>query len=145
MRFLYSQIVILGIAVSAVMTELTGLSAGLVVPGYIALGLHSPKRILLTMLTALVALIICRLLDRVMLLYGRRRFAVMVICAYLVGCLFSYVPLFPLGMHAIGSIVPGIIGLECDKQGIFKTILVLLADTLVVAMIMLVAGYPLLG
>ena len=42
---MYSQIILAGVLVSLLFTELTGLSAGLIVPGYLALSLHSPLRL----------------------------------------------------------------------------------------------------
>jgi hypothetical protein len=51
---LYDSAILLGILVSLFFTELTGLSAGLVVPGYLVLCLHAPWRIVYTLLIALV-------------------------------------------------------------------------------------------
>ena len=42
---MYNQIILLGVVVSMIFTEITGLSAGLIVPGYLVLALHSPGRI----------------------------------------------------------------------------------------------------
>ena len=42
---MYHEIIVLGVLVSLIFTEITGLSAGLVVPGYLALSLHSPLRL----------------------------------------------------------------------------------------------------
>ena len=39
---MYNQIILLGVVVSMIFTEITGLSAGLIVPGYLVLALHSP-------------------------------------------------------------------------------------------------------
>ncbi len=52
---MYYDIVVLGVVISVLFSELTQLSpAGLVVPGYIALNLKSPERIFYTLLIALL-------------------------------------------------------------------------------------------
>ena len=47
---MYNQIILLGVVVSMIFTEITGLSAGLIVPGYLVLALHSPGRIVTTLI-----------------------------------------------------------------------------------------------
>ena len=49
---MYNQIILLGVVVSMIFTEITGLSAGLIVPGYLVLALHSPGRIFTTLIMA---------------------------------------------------------------------------------------------
>ena len=51
---MYNQIILLGVVVSMIFTEITGLSAGLIVPGYLVLALHSPGRIVTTLIMASV-------------------------------------------------------------------------------------------
>ena len=47
---MYDQIILLGVIVSVLFFEWTGLSpAGLIVPGYFVLSLHSPARIVCTL------------------------------------------------------------------------------------------------
>lgn len=53
---MYHEIVLIGVAVSLLFTELTGFSpAGLIVPGYIVLCLQTPVRIVYTLVIALLA------------------------------------------------------------------------------------------
>ena len=52
---MYNQIILLGVVVSMIFTEITGLSAGLIVPGYLVLALHSPGRIVTTLIMASVS------------------------------------------------------------------------------------------
>ena len=43
---MYHEIVVAGVAISLIFAELTGLSpAGLIVPGYIALSMQTPRRV----------------------------------------------------------------------------------------------------
>jgi len=47
---MYNEVVLAGVALSLIFSELTGLSpAGLVVPGYIALSLQNPSRVVYTL------------------------------------------------------------------------------------------------
>ena len=72
---MYHEIVLIGVAVSLLFTELTGFSpAGLIVPGYIVLCLQTPVRIVYTLVIALLAWGGGKLLGNFMILYGRRRF-----------------------------------------------------------------------
>ena len=57
---MYNQIILLGVVVSMIFTEITGLSAGLIVPGYLVLALHSPGRIVTTLIMASVSVLLCR-------------------------------------------------------------------------------------
>ena len=62
---MYQDIVLAGVAISLIFSELTGLSpAGLVVPGYIALALQTPRRVAYTLLLALAAWAVTKLLSR---------------------------------------------------------------------------------
>ena len=72
---MYNQIILLGVVVSMIFTEITGLSAGLIVPGYLVLALHSPGRIVTTLIMASVSVLLCRLASQWLILFGRRRFA----------------------------------------------------------------------
>ncbi len=75
-----------GLALNLIFTELFGLpSGGLVVPGYLALFLNQPWRIASTFAAALITWAVVRFgLSRLVILYGRRRFAVTVLCGFLV-------------------------------------------------------------
>lgn len=76
---MYNQIILLGVVVSMIFTEITGLSAGLIVPGYLVLALHSPGRIVTTLIMASVSVLLCRLASQWLILFGRRRFAFLIL------------------------------------------------------------------
>lgn len=142
---MYNEIILLGVLVSLVYTELTGLSAGLVIPGYLALSLHAPGRIVGTLAVALTAVGLCRLLSRVVILYGRRRFALLILLTFLLGGLADRLGLLPGGFSVIGVVIPGIIAREFDRQGVADTALSLVVTTGILAAILLLRGYPVLG
>jgi poly-gamma-glutamate biosynthesis protein PgsC/CapC len=118
----------LGITVNLVLTEVFGLaSAGLVVPGYLALYLNQPGRLLATALVALATWTLVRHgLARVLVLYGRRRFAVTVLTGFILNLLLirllRVLPPEPLDLRAIGYIVPGLIANQALAQGVWSTL-----------------------
>ena len=76
----------LGLIFSLLSYEVFGLAAGgIVVPGYIALQLSQPDRLIGIILVSLSTYLIIKILGHYTFLYGRRQ---MVICL-LVGCLLS--------------------------------------------------------
>ena len=106
---MYHEIVVAGVAISLIFAELTGLSpAGLIVPGYIALSMQTPHRVVYTLAVAVAAWGCARLLSRWMILYGRRRFAVLVLLAFAIDTAVSSPGLLPYDPGLIGVLVPGI-------------------------------------
>jgi poly-gamma-glutamate biosynthesis protein PgsC/CapC len=118
----------LGLVVSLVVSEAFGLaSAGLVVPGYLALYLDRPERLLATVGVALAAWAVVRfLLARLVVLYGRRRFAITVLTGYLLQAALEQamlvLPAESLELRAVGYIVPGLIANTALVQGPFVTL-----------------------
>lgn len=76
----------IGLAVSLAFTELFGIAAGgMIVPGYLALNLHKPLDIALTLLAALATYAIVHAMSSFVIVYGRRRTVLMILVGYLVG------------------------------------------------------------
>lgn len=138
---MYHEVVLVGVAVSLLFSELTGLSpAGLVVPGYIALALQTPRRVIYTLLVAMLAWGAARLLNRWMILYGRRRFAVLILLSCLINEVIVGVGLLPYDPGMIGVLVPGIIANEVEKQGVLKSLLSLAAVVGILVLLMMWQG-----
>ena len=138
---MYNEIVLIGVAVSLLFSEFTGLSpAGLVVPGYIALSLQSPIRVAYTLLVALVAWGCAKLLTRWMILYGRRRFAVLILLTYVLNALIIGIGILPFDPGMIGAVIPGIIANEFEKQGILKSLLSLSVVVGILVLVMMWQG-----
>jgi len=77
------QAIGIGVMVSFAFYEIVGLSpGGIVVPGYIALFLDQPIRILVTLLVALLTYFAVKILSNYIILYGRRRFLAMVLVSF---------------------------------------------------------------
>ena len=127
-----------GIAVNLVCTEVFGLaSGGLVVPGYLALHLDQPGRVLATLLVAAATWAIVRHgLMRLVVLYGRRRFGVTILTGFV--CQGAYAAALgsaaslPMDVRAVGYLVPGLIANTAIGQGVWPTVTMNLAGAAVV-------------
>ena len=138
---MYHEIVLAGVAISLIFSELTGFSpAGLVVPGYIALCLQTPQRVIYTLGVAFVVLGITKGLSYFVILYGRRRFAIMVLLSFAVDFLIGQLRILPADPGMIGVLIPGIIAGEMEKQGIFKSLLSLAVVVGILALLMMWQG-----
>jgi poly-gamma-glutamate biosynthesis protein PgsC/CapC len=136
----------IGIAVNLLLTEVFGLaSAGLVVPGYLALYMSQPSRLVATALVALVTWALVRFgLARLIVLYGRRRFGVTVLVGFLLNLFLLRVlrtmPVEPLDLRAIGFIIPGLIANQALVQGVWPTLVLTALAAAVVRLVMFAAG-----
>ena len=64
----------LGIVLSLLLSETLGVTAGgIIVPGYMALYLHQPIQVIITLLVAIIVWVIIRILSKKVFLYGKRR------------------------------------------------------------------------
>lgn len=136
---------ILGILVSIVFTELTGLSAGLILPAYFVLCLTSPWRIVYTLLVAAASAGLMRLIARRVVLFGRRRLAMVLFLSFLIDLLAQQTGLLPGTFRLIGIVVPGILAREFDRQGVPLTLLALTITTAALALLLMLTGYPVFG
>ncbi len=138
---MYYEVVLMGVVVSLLFSELTGLSpAGLIVPGYIALCLQTPRRVIYTLVLALLAWGIGKLLSQVMILYGRRRFAVMVMLSFVLDLIIGGSGLLASDPGMIGVLVPGIMAQEFEKQGLAKSLISLTCVVGILALGMMMKG-----
>ncbi|HSC86621.1 MAG TPA: poly-gamma-glutamate biosynthesis protein PgsC [Polyangiaceae bacterium] len=119
----------IGLFVSLLLSETLGVaSAGMVVPGYLALYLDSPSYLVGTLLACLLTYGCVRVAGRFLILYGRRRTALAILTGYLAGAgvswmLERWVPGFEPGAHAVvGFIIPGLVAIWMDRQGVFETL-----------------------
>ncbi len=118
----------LGIAIGFLFFEITGLTAGgIIVPGYIALFINEPLRILVTLVISIITYAIVNYTSRFLVLFGKRRFLMMVLTGFLIRTVFDnfhiYFPETGIELHAIGYIIPGLIANEFSRQGVVKTVL----------------------
>lgn len=113
---------LLGIFISLAFTELTDLSpGGIIVPAYFAMYSYDWKRLLGTVVLAFLCMLVLHVLSKFMILYGRRRYAIYILTGVLLK--------FLAGMTgtgaavSIGSLIPGILGRDMERQKIIPTLI----------------------
>ena len=134
----------LGLTASLLFGELFGIAAGgMVVPGYMALYANRPIDVALTLLAALVTYGFLQGLSQIAIVYGRRRIALTILVGYLVGMGFRWwidSQVNPFAEAAIiGFIVPGLIAIWYQRQGVFETTISLITAAVIVRMVLIVA------
>jgi len=120
----------LGIVIGFIFFEISGLTAGgIIVPGYLALFINEPSRILVTLLISLLVYSLVYWLAQRSILFGRRRFFLMILLGFIIRSGFDYFSIYlsesGIELQAIGYIIPGSIANEFYRQGILKTLLVM--------------------
>jgi len=149
----------LGLAVSLLFSEVFGLAAGgMVVPGYIALSLSKPLDVALTIGAGIATYAFVHMISMTTVIYGKRRTVIMILVGYVIGMsigtLSVGMPFEPTPQNlattpeisVVGYIIPGLIGIWIDRQGLVETISVLLTAAVVVRlMLILIYGTELLA
>ena len=87
---------------------------------------------------------LCRLLSRAVILYGRRRFALLLALTFLLDLVLGRSGLLPVRLSLVGLLIPGIIAREMDRQGFLDTLLSLMVTTAVLALLLMLMGYQVL-
>ena len=133
----------LGLCVSLLFSEFLGIAAGgMVVPGYIALYLNKPLVILMTIVVSLVTYFIVNTLGAFVIVYGRRRTVLMILLGFLLGWLVRMLDIIPIGsksveLNIVGYIIPGLIAIWIDRQGILETIAALITSSTIVRLVLI--------
>jgi poly-gamma-glutamate biosynthesis protein PgsC/CapC len=130
--------------VSLVFSELLGLAAGgLIVPGYFALALNRPVAVLVTLAVAYLTWFIVNALSTVVLVYGRRRTVLMILVSFLLGWFVRSLEFLELGtgtavdLSVIGYIIPGLIAIWIDRQGLLETTASLITSSVIVRLLLI--------
>ena len=123
-----AEILVLGVLISIVFYELTDLSpGGIIVPGLMVLYISNPWRMFYTLAVAIGAYYIVKLLSLRFIIFGKRRFALLIVFSFLLHVIITAIawgivhdfssPVISI----IGYTVPGIIASNMQKQGVVKT------------------------
>ena len=137
-----STSIVVSIVLGFFFGELTGwLTGGLVAPGYLALYIDQPLRIIMTYIAALLAFFLVKLLSQITILFGRRRFMAFILAGICMGALLDaivrQIPPSGSDLRAIGYVVPGLIANDIWKQGFLRTLLGSLVITLATRVVLL--------
>ena len=150
----------IGLGISLLFSEVFGMAAGgMVVPGYIALYLNRPVDIMLTIVTSLITYLVVHSLSTFIIIYGKRRTVLMILIGYLVRGLMDLIPFYTstalltfsqqfgtaaADFSVIGYVIPGLIAIWMDRQGVLETLAALVISAVVVRLVlMLVFGMEL--
>ena len=119
--------IIIGVVLALFYAEITGiLPGGIIVPALAALTLDQPLRVVVMIVAALLSLGAYRFLGRYFLLFGRRRFVLLVLLGAIIGQAWFIVwpHLFsaPLDLRPVGWIVPGLLANNMERQKLLPTL-----------------------
>ena len=132
----------LGIILSLILSEALGVTAGgIIVPGYISLFLHQPVQVISTFLVAILVWLIIRGLSKIMFLYGKRRIVLALILGFFFGYLSRtmYIDTENIkSLAVIGNIIPGLIANWMDRQGVVRTLSVVLLTAVIVKLLVMI-------
>ena len=118
----------IGMVLSLFLTETLGVTAGgIIVPGYIAMNLESPERLVITFGVSILTFLIIKLLSKFIMVYGKRRLVLALLIGFLLGYLSRLENMITAGLGTtefmvIGNIIPGLIANWMDRQGVLRTI-----------------------
>lgn len=139
------ETLLVGLVLALLWAEVTDVSpGGLIVAGYFALYLDRPLRIAATLAVALIALAIYKLLAGRFLLFGRRRFVLLVLLGAVLSQAWRLVlpAAFdaPVELRVIGWVVPGILASSLVRQKPLPTLASLAAVSAVTFAVVRLAG-----
>jgi poly-gamma-glutamate biosynthesis protein PgsC/CapC len=122
-----SETLLIGLLCAFLFIEVFGIyPGGIIVPAYMALYIDNPVRILVTVVIAFLCLFFYRLLSRFFIVFGKRRFVMFIFLGALLAQLWAFVfpQLFtdPIGLKAIGWIIPGLLGNNLERQKVVPTL-----------------------
>jgi poly-gamma-glutamate biosynthesis protein PgsC/CapC len=139
------QAIGLGLVVSIIFSETLGLAAGgMVVPGYMAMMIHEPSRIVGTIIVALLTFAVIKILSNYMFIYGRRRTVLVILMGFLIGWLSREVFVFDISggrsleFQAVGFIIPGLIANWMERQGVIQTLSTMIVAAVLVRLLLMI-------
>lgn len=135
----------IGMLVGFIYYELFGaVAGGIVVPGYVALYLLEPGRIVATMVVAFLTFGALHLLSQLVFVFGRRAYMAALVVGFLlrwgVEAALGAAPEVGVDMRVIGYIIPGLIAYEMFRQGIGTTLRALTIVAVVTRLLLLLRG-----
>ncbi|MCJ7682763.1 MAG: poly-gamma-glutamate biosynthesis protein PgsC [Desulfobacteraceae bacterium] len=143
MEELVSLSIGIGLVISLAFSEILGLTAGgMVVPGYVALYLDRPLVIGITLLISYLTYFIVHSLSAVMIIYGRRRTVLMILVGFAMGAVVRSLghlelPVTTIDLTVIGYIIPGLIAIWIDRQGLVESFSSLIIASVIVRIILI--------
>lgn len=138
------QAIGLGLVLSLIFSEIFGLAAGgMVVPGYLSLQIHQPEKVIGTILVGLATFGLVRFFSNFMFIYGRRRTVITILIAFALGWISRAYFMWDIAsvhieLRAIGFIIPGLIAIWMERQGVIATISIMVIVSILVRLSLMV-------
>jgi poly-gamma-glutamate biosynthesis protein PgsC/CapC len=141
----------LGIIISLFFIESFGIAAGgIIIPGYIALQMDQPERLLGVVVVSLLTFFLLKLIGRFTFLFGRRQMVVALLVGTILSILSHQFMIFESEVNtfefsAVGWVIPGLIAHWSVKQGYLKTVSMLAITSVIVRLVVItVFGFNLI-
>jgi poly-gamma-glutamate biosynthesis protein PgsC/CapC len=139
------QAIGMGLVVSIIFSETLGLAAGgMVVPGYMAMMIHQPTRIIGTIVVSLLTFLLIKLLSNYMFIYGRRRTVLVILVGFLIGWFsreyftIDFIGGKSIEFQAVGYIIPGLIANWMERQGVIQTLSTMIVAAVLVRLLLMI-------
>lgn len=142
---MYDIAISLSVLLSFGLYEAFGLlSGGMVSAGYLCLFFEQPLRIATTLALSVLVYLAVRLISRFVIVYGRRRFMLVIVLSLILGWVIERfllgIALIPQDIRIIGHVVPGLIANDMYKQGVWRTLLGVMTSAAVVRLLLMVVS-----
>lgn len=140
-------ILVIGILISIIFYELTDISpGGIIVPGLLVTYINSIERVIFTVIIAVLTYLIVKFLSKYVLVFGKRRFALMIIISIFLSIIFELITHalsgYLLSVSIVGYTIAGLIANDFYKQGVKKTLPALAICVCLLELIVII-GYQL--
>ena len=123
--------IIIGTVLSLLLEEIAGISCGgIIVPGYLAMVCDDIPTLLIILFISFVCYLVVNFgLSKVMILYGKRKFAVTLVIALVLNIILkiafpfiNVVPFEAITFRGVGAITPALLANTYARQGIRYTL-----------------------
>lgn len=138
------QAIGIGLIINLIFFELFGLPAGgMVIPGYLALQLQYPLRIVATLSLGFLVFLLLKFLANFMFIYGRRHLILALLFGFFLrrvfeGAMSVRIIEITATLTIIGYIVPGLIAYWMERQGVVRALSLTVLGTVLTRLILIV-------
>jgi len=131
---MHLETIFVGLGAALLYAEVTGIyPGGIIVPAFLALSLDQPARPLATVAVACLSLLVYKFLARYFILFGRRRFVIMLLVGGILSQILAlaapHVLAAPAEFRVIGFIIPGLLANNLERQRFLPTLASLVTVT----------------
>lgn len=134
----------IGLLAAFIYYELTGLTpGGVIAPAYLALYIHEPLNIAVTVAAATLTWLTLKLVLPRLLIYGRRKLLLALLIGFAWGLALNRIlgvgTYLPNAVHSIGYLIPGLVASEMIRQKYLPTI-----SSMIIVMVLVYLALPLI-